>query len=37
VPLLSVLLLATAALIVTGYLGGENVYRHGIGVAAAGH
>ena len=37
VPFLSVLLLATAALIVTGYLGGENVYRHGIGVAAAGH
>jgi uncharacterized membrane protein len=28
-----VLLAATAALIVTGYLGGENVYRYGMGVA----
>jgi len=35
VPFLGVLLLATAALLMTGYLGGENVYRHGIGVAAA--
>jgi len=31
---LAVLLLATAALIVTGYLGGENVYRYAVGVAA---
>jgi uncharacterized membrane protein len=33
-PFLGVLLLATAALIVTGYRGGENVYRYGVGVAA---
>ena len=30
---LIVLWLATAALLVTGYRGGQNVYRHGIGVA----
>jgi uncharacterized membrane protein len=29
-----VLLAATAALIVTGYRGGQNVYRYGVGVAA---
>jgi uncharacterized membrane protein len=33
-PFLAALLLATAALIVTGYLGGENVYRYGVGVIA---
>lgn len=31
-----VLLAATAALIVTGYHGGQNVYRHGIGVITTG-
>ena len=31
---LVILLVATAALIVTGYLGGQNVYRYGIGVTA---
>jgi uncharacterized membrane protein len=32
-PVLSVVLLAAViALLVTGYLGGENVYRHGLGV-----
>ena len=31
-----VLLAATAALIVTGYHGGQNVYRYGIGVLTAG-
>jgi uncharacterized membrane protein len=31
--LLIVLLAATAALVVTGYRGGENVYRYGIGVS----
>ncbi len=36
-PFLIALLLATAALIVTGYLGGENVYRYGVGVAAVLH
>ena len=28
-----ILLAATAALVVTGYRGGQNVYRHGVGVA----
>lgn len=32
IPLSIVLLAAASALAVTGYLGGENVYRHGIGV-----
>ena len=32
VPLLVVLLAGLIAISVTGYLGGENVYRHGIGV-----
>jgi uncharacterized membrane protein len=32
---LAVLLVATAALIVTGYRGGLNVYRHGVGVHVA--
>jgi len=32
-----VLLAATAALIETGYRGGQNVYRYGIGVEAAGN
>jgi uncharacterized membrane protein len=32
-PLLAMLALASAALIVTGYLGGQNVYEYGIGVA----
>lgn len=31
---LAVLLAATAALIVTGYRGGQNVYRYGVGVQA---
>jgi uncharacterized membrane protein len=31
---LTVLLAATAALVVTGYRGGQNVYRYGIGVQA---
>jgi uncharacterized membrane protein len=31
---MSLLLAATAALIVTGYRGGENVYRYGVGVQA---
>jgi uncharacterized membrane protein len=31
---LAVLLAATAALIVTGYRGGQNVYRYGVGVEA---
>jgi uncharacterized membrane protein len=31
---LLVLLAATAALIVTGYRGGQNVYRYGVGVIA---
>ncbi len=35
-PFVVVLLLATAALIVTGYLGGENVYRYGVGVVGVG-
>jgi hypothetical protein len=30
-----VLLAATAALVVTGYRGGQNVYRYGIGVRGA--
>jgi len=34
---LFVLSAATAALIETGYRGGQNVYRYGIGVEAAGH
>lgn len=33
---LVMLWLATAALTVTGYRGGQNVYRHGIGVAVSG-
>jgi uncharacterized membrane protein len=32
IPLSIILLAAASALAVTGYLGGENVYRHGIGV-----
>jgi uncharacterized membrane protein len=32
---LAVLLAATAALVVTGYRGGQNVYRYGIGVHGA--
>lgn len=32
VPLAIVLLAGASALAITGYLGGENVYRHGIGV-----
>ena len=34
---LTVLLLATGALVVTGYLGGEIVYRYGVGVTAVAH
>jgi len=33
---LLMLWVATSALTVTGYRGGQNVYRHGIGVAASG-
>jgi uncharacterized membrane protein len=33
--LLVILWLATAALVMTGYRGGQNVYRYGIGVAVA--
>lgn len=33
---MAVLLAATAALIVTGYRGGENVYRYGVGVHGTG-
>ena len=32
-PVLTVLALAAVAAVGAGYLGGENVYRHGIGVA----
>jgi uncharacterized membrane protein len=32
----AVLLLATGAMIVTGYRGGQNVYRHGVGVISSG-
>jgi uncharacterized membrane protein len=33
---MAVLLAATAALTVTGYRGGENVYRYGVGVHSTG-
>jgi len=33
-PFVGLLSAATAALVVTAYLGGENVYRHGVGVTA---